>query len=154
DTALLMVPSTLSMFVISPTGSTARVLAVPKPNDAQLLAGVWGVPGFDAKGRLVYFGGHDVLAGIMMLTSGMRLLQDGKPTPIARDLEQHSDGMFHVGMIKADSSIVVRIDLQSHEIDTVAWVHIPRYRREIKVDESGGLISINTTPDPLPLIDQ
>lgn len=152
DTALLMVPSTLSMFVIGPTGATGRVLAIPRPNEAQLLAGVWGVPGFDARGRLVYFGGLHVLPGVMMLRRGMALLQDGRPTEVARTLEQN--GQFHIGMTRTDSSVVVRIDLDSHLIDTVAWVRIPSYQREVKVDENGKLTSIVTTPDPLPFIDQ
>ena len=153
DTALLMVPSTLSMFVIGPTGKVARVMAIPRPDDAQLVAGVWGLPGFDARGRLVYFGGLNVLPGIMVLTKGMPLLQDGKPTAIAQQLEAHA-GNFWIGRRRFDSSIVVRVDPASHALDTAAWVRIPRYERDIKVDQSGDLTAIETTPDPLPLVDQ
>lgn len=153
DTALLMVPSTLSMFVIGPTGAIARVMAIPRPDDAQLVAGTWGSPGFDARGRLVYFGGLNVLPGIMMLTKGMQLLQDGKPTPVARALEEHA-GNFWIGKRIFDSSVVVRVDVASHAVDTAAWVRIPRYERDIEVDENGQLAAIETTPDPLPLVDQ
>lgn len=154
DTALLMVPSTLSMFVIGPTGAIARVMAMPRPNDAQLLAGSWGVPGVDAHGRLVYFGGRSVLPGITMLGRGMAFLQDGKPTEVARLLEQNSGGMIRVGKQYAESSVVVRVDLDTRAVDTAAWIRIPKFQRELKVDANGLLTSLEITPDPLPLIDQ
>lgn len=154
DTALLMVPSTLSMFVIGPTGAIARVMAMPRPNDAQLLAGSWGVPGFDVRGRLVYFGGRGVLPGVTMLRRGMAFLEDGKPTEVARLLEQNSEGMIRVGKQRAESSVVVRVDLDTRALDTAAWIRIPKFQRELKVDANGLLTSLENTPDPLPLIDQ
>jgi len=152
DTALLVVPSTLSMFLLGPSGTTARVLAIPRPDDAQSLAGVgFGNSGFDGRGRLMYF--HGSLPGIMMLGRGMQLLQDGKPTELTRILEQHSPGSL-IGKMQADSGELLRIDLETRVLDTAAFVHVPKFTRELKLDAEGKLESIQTTPDALPLIDQ
>jgi hypothetical protein len=152
DTALLMVPSTLSMFVIGPTGASARVMAIPRPDEAQNVAGAGGQSGVDTRGRLVYFGGRGVLPGIMMLTTGMPLVENGHLTRTAQMLSEHGD--FFVGRRLVDSSVVVRVDLDSHGLDTAAWIRIPRYERNIKVDDEGKLVAIETTPDALPLTDQ
>src|SRR4051794_6637504 len=110
DSALLMVPSTLSMLVILPNGRLVRTMAFPQPDYAQQLAGSWGVPGLDSRGRIVYFGGN-LLPGIMMLTQGMQLLEDGKPTEIARRLTENPHAQFRLGKLRADSSPVLAIDL-------------------------------------------
>jgi hypothetical protein len=52
DSALLIVPSTLSVFVIAPTGSIGRTMAIPRPSDAKLLYGGWVEPGLDASGKV------------------------------------------------------------------------------------------------------
>ena len=52
DTALLIDQSSLSMFVIGPAGTIARVMAIPRPEDAQALGP--RTAGFDARGRLIY----------------------------------------------------------------------------------------------------
>lgn len=153
DSALLMVPSTLSMFVLGPNGATARVMAIPRPNEAQKLAGPFGAPGFDARGRLVYFGGSG-LPGIPLYGTDMQLVQDGKPTELMRRLQQFGDPLFAVGKVFVDSSFIVRLDFDTRTIDTAAWVRMPKFEREVKVDANGMLASIATTPDPLPLIDQ
>src|SRR4051812_11478356 len=74
DSALLMVPSTLSMFVLGPTGNTARVMAIPRPNEAQQLSLALGL---DARDRLIYYAGGG-LPGIMTLGPETPLWQDGK----------------------------------------------------------------------------
>ena len=150
DSALLIAPSTLSMLVLAPNGSTAHVLAIPRPNDAQLLGEALGL---DTRGRLVYPGSRGT-GGILMLNLGMQLLQDGKPTDVMRILQQNSDGGIRVGKFEADSSVVVRVDLESRAVDSAAWVRIPKYIREITVDNEGKVTSIVTTPDPLPVTDQ
>lgn len=152
DTALLIVPSTLSMFMFGPSGTTTKVLAIPRPDDAQSLAGgIFGPSGFDARGRLVYF--HGSLPGIMTLGRGDQLLENGKPTQLARMMEQHSDGPL-LGKTQADSAALLRIDLETRAVDTVAFVHVPKFTRELKLDADGRLESIQTTPDALPVIDQ
>jgi uncharacterized membrane protein YgcG len=143
DTALLIDVASLSMFVIGPTGSIGRILAVPQPNDAQaLLGGFWGgPPGFDTRGRLVYFGGLNSLPGVLML---MR----GRPLPTDPRFTKMIDDSRHI-----DSSLIVRADLATRVIDTAAWIRVPKGRRELKTDAQGMLVAIETTPDPLPVVD-
>jgi hypothetical protein len=153
DSALLIVPSTLSMFVLGPNGATVRVMAVPRPNEAQALGGGFGPPTLDGHGRLLYFNG--ALPGIMTLTRGMQLVQDGKLTEIAQRLRQFGgEPPFSVGKLVVDSGKLTRVDLDSRALDTIAYVHVPKFMRDIKVDDEGKLELIATTPDPLPVIDQ
>ena len=70
DTALFIAPYSLSMFVIGPAATIVRVMAIPRPDDAQALLGIFGSPGFDARGRLVYFRGLGSLPGMLMLGLG------------------------------------------------------------------------------------
>ena len=52
-----------------------------------------------------------------------------------------------------DSAFIVRVDLATRVLDTVATIRIPTAKRIVKVDAQGALLSIETTPDPLPLVD-
>jgi hypothetical protein len=141
DTALFIDPRSLSMFVIGPAGAINRVMAVPRPDEAQaLIGGLFGVPGFDARGRLVYFGGINSLPGMLML--GL-----GRPVPNTPEF------MAHVQLNRVDSTFVVRADLTTRVLDTAASVKIPKSNRLLKLDAQGLLRSIEVTPDPLPLID-
>ncbi len=150
DSALLIVPSTLSMFVVSPAGALARTMAIPRPDDAQMLNSSMGMPTVDARNRLVYFGGRGVLQGITMLGRGMPMLENGQPTRVMSMLQREN---ITIGHTRLDSSVVVRLDLDARTLDTAAWIHIPKFDRTIKVDDHGNLVDLETTPDPLPLID-
>jgi hypothetical protein len=144
DTVLFIDPSSLSMFVLGPTGNTIRVMAIPRPEDAQSLIGLFGTPGFDARGRLTYFGSSwAVLPGLMaMLSRGATVSVDGKPNPASQMFIQHTD-----------SAPIVRADLAKRVLDTAASIRIARVRRDLRADDQGGLIAIEMTPDPLPLVD-
>ena len=55
DSTLFVDPASLSMLLIDPNGKVARVMSVPRANDANfLIGGPFGIPGFDAQGKLVY----------------------------------------------------------------------------------------------------
>src|SRR5437773_7470556 len=56
DTALFIDPASGSMLVLSSAGKIERVMAVPRPGGAPFTPNIGGTPGFDARGRLVYFG--------------------------------------------------------------------------------------------------
>jgi hypothetical protein len=152
DSALLIVPSTLSMFVLAPNGSTAHVMAIPRPDEAQRMAEGFGMPAVDPRGRLIYF--HGALPGVMTLTLGMTLLENGRPTEIVQRLREHSDPPFAVGKVRSDSGMLLRVDLESRVVDTAAFIQVPKFERDVKVDNDGKLQAIATTPDPLPVIDQ
>jgi hypothetical protein len=142
DTALFIDPNSLSMFVIGPAGAINRVMAIPRPDEAQaLIGGLFGVPGFDARGRLVYFGGLNSLPGMLMLGLGRPIPADPNFLNVVRPNQ------------RVDSTFVVRADLDTRVLDTAASVKIPKSNRQLKLDAQGLLRSIEVTPDPLPLID-
>jgi hypothetical protein len=145
DSALLIVPSTLSMFVIGPSGAIARTLAIPRPDDANLLFGFWSEPGLGAGGKLIYIGSSR-LPGMMTLGTKARLYQDGKPTSLGNSVL--------ADLRPVDSAQIVRTDFESRVLDTIAWVLTPKSRREVKTDAQGFATAFETTPDPLPIIDQ
>ena len=59
--------------------------------------------------------------------------------------------MFPMG--RTDSAAVVRVDLATRVLDTAASIRVPKSKREFKLDAQGLLQAIETTPDPLPLVD-
>jgi hypothetical protein len=57
DSTLFVDAQSMSMLVIDPEGKVARVMSVPRSQDAGALGTpMLGTPAFDAKGRLVYRG--------------------------------------------------------------------------------------------------
>lgn len=137
DSALLIDQTSLSMSVIDPSGKIGRVMAMPRAQDAQEIIGAR----VDAGGRLVYFNGLGALPGFVMLGPGDAIYRDGKPTAFAR---------FNMHV---DSAWLVRVDPTSRTLDSVAVLRIPKLDRKLKTDDNGGLISIVTTYDPLPVVD-
>jgi hypothetical protein len=138
DTAVYIDIGSISMLVIGPTGAIVRVMAAP-PGNAQLLIGsVFGTPGFDARGRLVYFGGGGLGIGAMSLCC--------VGTMPANGLGSQFRGV-------SDSAFVVRADLATRVTDTVAVIKIPKVKTVFNADAAGLLLSIQTTRYPLPLVD-
>ncbi|HEY5062457.1 MAG TPA: hypothetical protein VII52_13030 [Gemmatimonadaceae bacterium] len=138
DSALLIDQSSLSMFVIGPSGAIAHVMAIPRAEDAQALNLDTGV---DALGRLVYFNALGSLPGVVMLGRGDPVFKNGKPTALSR---------FNAHL---DSAYLVRVDLATRVLDSVTALRIPKLDREMRVDDQGGLTAIATTYDPLPIVD-
>ncbi|HUX34789.1 MAG TPA: hypothetical protein VMV51_13040, partial [Gemmatimonadaceae bacterium] len=62
DSTLFIDPASLSMLVFDDAGKVARVMAVPRPNEAIfLIGGPFGTSGFDPAGRLVYRGNTNLM---------------------------------------------------------------------------------------------
>lgn len=137
DSALFIDPSTLSMFVLGPNGAIARVKAVPRPADASSLIAPAHTPGVDAQNRLVYYSGPVPAPTYWML---------GRGDPITPELRQRVN-------TTVDSGFVIAVGLDTRHVDTLAPVRIPRLRTAVVADPQGGIASIETTPDPLPEID-
>jgi hypothetical protein len=145
DSSLFIDPSSLSMLVITPSGAIGRVMAVPRPRDAQHLIGnVFGIPGVDEKGRLVYYasaGLEGTFIQCCLGTARMELDPAAKATPSS------------VPVPKPNSGFLVRIDLVTHVMDTAATVRIANPRQMINVDGQGFLRSIERQVNPLPIVD-
>ncbi|HEY4215776.1 MAG TPA: hypothetical protein VGM67_01490 [Gemmatimonadaceae bacterium] len=140
DSALFMDATSLSMLVLGPAGTIGRVMAIPRPEDAQfMIGGLFGAPNFDGKGRLAYYSGPPPVFSLTMW--------GGKP-PV-----NLTGPMATFFAPKIDSGYVVRVDLASRVLDTAAAVAIPKVRRFFPTGADGNITSIQTKRDPLPVVD-
>ena len=124
------------MLVIDGKGEVARVMSVPRANDAvALIGGPNGTPGFDAQGRLVYRGGFNLSFG------------GGRGAPMAMPGQPG----FQMPTIP-DTSAVIRIDLETRKVDTVAFVKISSPKLSMTTRPDGGM-SISSITNPMPVLD-
>ena len=119
DSALFISPPTLSMFVLAPAGTVARIIAMPPTQGRALLGNVFGTPGFDAQGRLCFY--SQVLPTMPASRPG---------EPFVTDFP--------------DSALIVRFDLVSRELDTLASINIPKARTSSFADDQGRAFSEKT----------
>ncbi|HEY4215773.1 MAG TPA: hypothetical protein VGM67_01475 [Gemmatimonadaceae bacterium] len=139
DTAMYIDIGSLSMLVIGPTGKIERIMAIPRPDQAQSLIGsVFGTPGFDAHGRLIYYGGGGIGSG------ALRLCCLG--TMPAGALGSNFGGV-------GDSGFVVRADLATRALDTATVIKIIKTKVAFRADERNLLTGIETTHYPFPVVD-
>lgn len=132
DSTLFVDPASLSMLVIDGSGKIARVMSVPRANDANvLIGGPFGSPGFDPNGRLVYRSPPRPNFGA-----------GGSPRP-------GSPGF--TPPVFPDSAPLVRIDLATRKLDTLAFFKTPQFRMNVTRTENG--INVSSTINPLPVID-
>ena len=115
DSALFIAPQALSMLVLSPAGAVARVMAVPPSGGglSALLGSIFGTPGFDAQGRLVYFAPPRFQAPAPSTSGGMPRMEP------------------------PDSAFIVRFDFATRTLDTAAAIRIPKTRMEMNRDDQG-----------------
>jgi hypothetical protein len=133
DSALFVDPASLSMLVIDPTGKIGRVMSAPRPTDVMfLLGGPNGTPGFDSRGRLIYRG----------------LARGPAPDPRA----QPNGPMGMVLPNPPDSAPVVRIDLETRKLDTVAFFKVEKRNMTVTQTPNGGF-SVTSTVNPMPIVD-
>jgi hypothetical protein len=115
DSALFIAPQALSMLVLSPAGGVARVMAAPPSRGGipALLGSIFGTPGFDARGRLVYF------------------------APVFPRMVPRSPDAGAMRLEPPDSALIVRFDFASRTLDTVTAIRIPRTRSTMSRDDQG-----------------
>jgi len=132
DSALFIDPASLTMMVVTPAGTLAGVRAVPRAGEINLLVGgPNGRPGFDAQGRMVYRG-------------------QARPRPAPANARP-AFGNF-VLPILPDSAPVVRMDMRTRKLDTIATVKIPKI--DVQVTEGNdGRPNISTRINPFPVTD-
>jgi hypothetical protein len=128
DTTLFVDPQSMSMLVLDGAGKVARVMSVPKAQDATfLIGGPFGNPGLDASGRLVY---RTVLRP--------RIVPPGP------------DGKF-VAPVPADSAPIIRFDLNERRADTAGYIKVPAPR--MSINSSEGRVRVTMQMNPLSVTD-
>jgi hypothetical protein len=132
DSSLFIDPASYALLVLDGNGTIARVRSVPRVEDVFYVAGMspaYGVPGVDAKGRLVY-----------------RMPARPAPPKVAPPA-----GVPYIPP-EPDSAFIVGIDLDTRKLDTLGVIKIPKQDYVIRMLESGG-ISFTQMINPLPLTD-
>jgi hypothetical protein len=128
DSTLFVDPAGLSMFVIDPAGNIARVASVPRSQDAGMLgSNLFGTPGLDATGHIVYRGGMSR----MMPTGGRGGMTFPDPP---------------------DSAALVRIDLATRKLDTAAFFKIPKNKMNVTQTDRG--MTVTPELNPMPVVDE
>jgi hypothetical protein len=133
DSTLFVDPASMSMMVLDGDGKVARVMSVPRSQDAMMLAGQFAAnAGFDPQGRLVYreglrFGMPPRAAGS---NPGMPMLQE-----------------------PPESSAVLRVDLATRKVDTVGFFKIQKLKMNVTTDANGRMTMTSET-NPLPVVDE
>ena len=137
DSTLFVDPAGLSMFVIGPNGAIARVASVPRSQDANTIgSNMGGLPGLDAKGRIVYAAGPAPMRITAMRGSNNGAAQTG-PAITMPD--------------PPDTGALVRIDPSSRKLDTATFVKIPKIKMNVQQGEKG--MQVTREINPLPMID-
>lgn len=141
DSSVFIDPASVSMLVIDPAGKVARVMAIPRAEDAMAIGNPFNASAFDASGRLIYrmgggrFGGgganvRTIVGGPGGAGGAGRLPQIPEPP---------------------DSALIARVDLASRKVDTVGVIKIPKLKFEVKSDDRG--MSMTSLINPLPVVD-
>jgi hypothetical protein len=129
DSTLFVDPFAMSMLVLDGNGKVARVMSVPRSEDASSLSGPFATTaGFDKQGRLVYR---------MFPRFTMTMGPGGTPTP----------------PVQPESMAIGRVDLASRKVDTVGFVKIPKMNMQMNRDENGRM-TITRELNPLPVVDE
>ena len=147
DSSLFVDPQSLSMLVLDPAGKVARVMSVPRSQDAITIGNsVFGTPTFDASGRLVYRGfprpRFEGMRGAGGAGGGDRGAGGGGGGARA----------FTPPEIP-DSTPIQRIDLTTRAVDTVGFVKTPKIKLDVQRDDNGR-VTISTMVNPLPVVDE
>lgn len=135
DTTLFVDPQSISMLVIDGNGKIVRTMAAPQPNQVNaLIGGPNGTPGVDPQGRLVYRG---------QLQPVFAAAKPGAASGPAG---------FQMPQLP-ESSLVMRVDLKTRKVDTVASFRIPKISMNVERDENTGSIRVTSTVNPIPWTD-
>ena len=129
DSTLFIDPASLSMLVFDDSGKVARVMAVPRPNEAiYLIGGPFGMSGFDPAGRLVYRGNTNLVR------------TPSSPADVKSFTPQFPD-----------SAPIVRVNLATRGEDTVAFFKIPPTKMVVVRNDNG--FTASAIVNPLPIVD-
>jgi len=134
DSSLFVDPASLSMLVVDPSGKIARVMSVPRSQDAMMLAGGMGGATYDGRGGIVYRG---------MFRPQFRGGGGGG---------QQTGGVFTPPNIP-DSAPLLRIDLATRRVDTLGYIKTPKVKLDVSRTDDGR-ISMRSQVNPLPVIDE
>lgn len=128
DSAAFIDQSSQALITVGKNGTFGRIAALPRPTDMRFLTAVgYGNPGFDTKGRLFYRG---------VPPSSFPQLRDNLATVFSQP----------------DSAPVIRADLNSRSLDTIAWTRVPLVKQKT-YRLASETSCCQTIINPIPVID-
>ena len=133
DSSIFVDPSSLSMLVIDPSGKVARVISVPRAQDAQMLASPLGNPVLAPNGKLVYRSSPQIqtrFTGAAPAGGAAGFVPPEIP----------------------DSAPVLRIDLATRQVDTLGYIKTPKIKIDMTRDDNGNFRATSQI-NPLPTVD-
>lgn len=130
DSSLFVDPASLSMLVLDPAGKIARVMSVPRTDDAHMLAGPMGGVSYDGRGGIVY-----------------------RSMPRARMRTRAAGQTGFAPPEFPDSAAVLRIDLATRRLDTLGYIRTPKMQMDVTTTEDGR-VQMRSRLNPLPVIDE
>lgn len=131
DSSLFVDPQSMSMMVIDGNGKIARVMSVPRAEDAAAFVGpLGGAAAFDAKGRLVY-------------RAPFRFRMAGPPP---------ANGGLPSIPSPPDTTAILRVDLATRQVDTVGFMKVPKVNMQVTQDDKGN-VRMTSEVNPLPVVD-
>ncbi len=130
DSTLFVDPAAMSMLLIEPSGKIGRVMSVPRSQDAGMIAGGFGGAAvLDPAGRLIY-----------------------RAAPAFSAPARGANGAF-VPPQFPDSAAIVRVDIATRALDTVAFIRTPKITMNMQTD-SLGRVRMSSILNPLPVVDE
>lgn len=133
DSSLFVDPGSLSMLVIDAAGKIARVMSVPRAQDAMMLSGAMGGATWDGRGGLIYRGAF---------RPQFRGGPGGGPG---------AGGNFTPPEIP-DSAPILRIDFATRQVDTLGYIRTPKVKMDVTRTDDGR-VSMRSQLNPLPVVD-
>ena len=139
DSSLFIDPSSLSMLVLDGEGRIARVMSVPRSQDAGMMAATTlGGAGFDGE-RMVY-----------RSMGGMRMQAGSSP---GANPGAARSGMSFSAPQMPDSMPIVRVNLATRTVDTAAFIKVSQPKANVSQGADGGM-NITVEINPLPVVDE
>ena len=129
--------ASLSMLVLDGEGKIARVMSVPRSQDAGMLSSTaLGGMGFDGE-RMVYRG-----------STAFTMRSSGPANPGSA-----SSGPTFNAPTMPDTMPIVRVSLATRTLDTVAFIKVSQPKTNINRSEDGNM-SVSIELNPLPVVDE
>ena len=128
DSSLFVDPASMSMLVVDPNGKIGRVMSVPRSQDAMFIANPGGATTYDPAGRLVYRG----------------MLRPAMPA------RSPNGGLMPPEL--PDSAPILRVDIATRKVDTIAYIRIPKTKLLVSRNDNGS-VTMTSEVNPMAVVD-